>query len=100
MFTEVATKAEATTFCLKLEISIKNSENGHILVTGQKFSCDVKIPASYGSHAARVRRAENLALQQYAVKLEQDIHTNAILARRLKNVDWSLFSKTTSVKEL
>jgi len=100
MSTEVATKAEATTFRLKLEISIKNAEGGHILLKGQKFSCDIAIPAGYGTYAARLRRGENLALQEYAAKLEKEIASNAVLAKKLKNVDWSLFGKTLSVKEL
>jgi hypothetical protein len=100
MSPEVATKAAATKFSFKLEVGIKNSENGHILVAGQKFNCEIEIPASYGSYAARLRRGENLALEQYAAQLQKELDTSSLIAKRLKNVDWMLFSKTLSVKEL
>lgn len=99
MHAEIATKAEATTFHLKMEIGVKNSEDGRILISGQKFECSIPMCASYGTYKARLLRSENLALEKYAEKLRSEMESNRAMARRLGNADWTIFSKLLSVKE-
>jgi len=105
MYTAIAPAApavlqEASTFRIKLEVGIKNSENGVILLSGEKFETEIKLPKSYGSYQSRVIHCENIALGKYAEKLEKDLETNRTLKRRLANVDWTIYSKTKSVVEL
>jgi len=100
MPTELAVKEPATTFRFKMEIGIKDSNSGHVVVAPQKFECDIEVPSGYATHATRKVRSENIALQRYATQLESDMETNALLRRRLKGIDWVLFHKVITVKEL
>lgn len=100
MPTVLATKADATQFHLKMEIGIKDADSGRVLVASKWFECTIPIPANYSSHQARMVRSENLALEQFAEQLRADLETNPVLKKKLKNVEWALFSKTVAVKEL